>query len=77
MPVKAFILIEMEPKGINGAIQSLKAIPQVKTATAVAGPYDIVAIVESKNYEDIPRLITKEIQEVEGVLKTTTLLAFE
>lgn len=77
MPVRAFILIEMEPKGINGAIQALKTIPQVKSATAVAGPYDIVAIVESKTYEDIPRLITKEIQEVEGVLKTTTLLAFE
>ncbi len=77
MPVKAFILIEMEPRGINGALESLKAIPQVKSATAVAGPYDIVAVVESKTYEDIPRLVTKEIQEVDGVLKTITLLAFE
>jgi len=77
MPVRAFILIEMEPKSINGAIQTLKSIPQVKSATAVAGPYDIVAIIESKTYEDIPRIITKEIQAVEGVLKTTSLLAFE
>jgi len=77
MSVKAFILIEMEPKSINGAIQSLKKIPQVKSATAVAGPYDIVAIIESKTYEDIPRLITREIQAVEGVIKTTSLLAFE
>jgi len=77
MAVKAFILIEMEPKSINGAIQALKAVPQVKSATAVAGPYDIVAVIESKSYEDIPRIITKEIQGVEGVIKTTTLLAFE
>jgi len=77
MPVKAFILIEMEPKSINGAIQALKSIPQVKSATPVAGPYDIVAVIESRTYEDIPRIITKEIQAVEGVLKTTSLLAFE
>jgi len=77
MPVKAYILIEMEPKSINGAIQALKSIPQVKSATPVAGPYDIVAVIESKTYEDIPRIITKEIQAVEGVLKTTSLLAFE
>ena len=77
MSVKAFILIELEPKSINGAIQALKGIPQVKSATPVAGPYDIVAVIESKSYEDIPRIITKEIQSVEGVIKTTTLLAFE
>ncbi|MCJ7498176.1 MAG: Lrp/AsnC ligand binding domain-containing protein [candidate division Zixibacteria bacterium] len=77
MAVKAFILIEMEPNSINGAIQALKAVPQVKSATAVAGPYDIVVIIESKTYEDIPRIITKEIQSVEGIIKTTTLLAFE
>ncbi|MCJ7459429.1 MAG: Lrp/AsnC family transcriptional regulator [candidate division Zixibacteria bacterium] len=77
MPVRAYILIEMEPKSINGAIQALKSIPQVKSATPVAGPYDIVAVIESKTYEDIPRIITKEIQAVEGVLKTTSLLAFE
>jgi DNA-binding Lrp family transcriptional regulator len=77
MPVKAFILIEMEPKSINGAVKALKSIPQVKSATPVAGPYDIVAVIESRTYEDIPRIITKEIQAVEGVLKTTSLLAFE
>ena len=77
MPVRAYILIEMEPKSINGAIQALKSIPQVKSATPVAGPYDIVAVIKSKTYEDIPRIITKEIQSVEGVLKTTSLLAFE
>lgn len=77
MAVKAFILIEMEPKSINGALEALKVIPQIQYATAVAGPYDIVAIVESKSYEEIPKLITREIQGVEGVIKTTTLLAFE
>lgn len=77
MAVKAFILIEMEPKSINGALESLKKIPQVKSATAVAGPYDVVAVLESKSYEEIPKIITREIQGVEGVIKTTTLLAFE
>ncbi|MDH4222315.1 MAG: Lrp/AsnC ligand binding domain-containing protein [candidate division Zixibacteria bacterium] len=77
MAIKAFILIEMEPRSINGALEVLNELPQIKSATAVAGPYDIVAILESKSYEDIPRIITKQIQAVEGVLKTTTLLAFE
>ena len=77
MAVKAFILIEMEPKSINGALEVLKAIPQIQFATAVAGPYDIVAIMESKSYEEIPKIITRQIQAVDGVIKTTTLLAFE
>ena len=77
MSVKAFILIEMEPKSINGALKVLTELPQIKSATAVAGPYDIVAILESKRYEEIPKIITKKIQAVEGVIKTTTLLAFE
>ncbi|KPL04350.1 MAG: hypothetical protein AMJ90_01250 [candidate division Zixibacteria bacterium SM23_73_2] len=77
MAVKAFVLIETKIDAIKSNAKKLMKKPHVKSAYSVAGPYDIIAMVEAKDYRDISKIVAKEIHSLPGILRTTTLLAFE
>jgi DNA-binding Lrp family transcriptional regulator len=55
----------------------LKKIEQVKEANMTFGPYDAVAIVESKDVNDLGRTLATLIQPIPGILETLTCLAVE
>ncbi len=72
--MQAYILISTEPGKPWEVAESALQIDGVKTAHAVTGPFDVVALVESTNIDELGKLLEK-IHAINGVLKTQTAIA--
>jgi DNA-binding Lrp family transcriptional regulator len=75
--MKAYVLISIRPGEVRDVVRQLKKIEQVKEANMTFGPYDAVAIVESKDVNDLGRTLATLIQPIPGILETLTCLAVE
>ena len=42
----------------------------------MAGDYDLVAIIQSAEYERLAEIVTEKLQGLEAITTTTTLMAF-
>jgi DNA-binding Lrp family transcriptional regulator len=43
---------------------------------SVAGDYDLVAIIQSEEYQRLAEIVTEKLQAIDTVTDTTTLMAF-
>ena len=75
MAAKAFILIETVVGRTKQVASTLQQLEGVKSADCVTGPYDVIAVVEEKNLNEIGVLITSKIHPVAGISRTVTCLA--
>ena len=75
MTAKAFILIETVVGRTKQVVSTLQQLEGVKSADCVTGPYDIIAVVEGENLNEIGLLITNKIHPVAGISRTVTCLA--
>ena len=75
--VTAIILINAQRNKIPETTQALAAMPGVTEVYSVAGPYDIAAIIRVKKNEELAELVTRKMLKVDGIEKSTTLIAFE
>mgnify|MGYP001038561492 CR=1 FL=1 len=75
MLAKAFVLIETAVGKTKDVVASLNQIEGVKTVDTVTGPYDVIAIVEAENLNDVGDLITGKIHAIDGISRTVTCLA--
>jgi DNA-binding Lrp family transcriptional regulator len=75
--VKAYSLISAEPGKTSEVFSKIKQIEDVKSAEAVAGPYDIVARIEVDSLEKLTKTIFGDIRSIPGVTNTTTLIVVE
>lgn len=75
MPV-AFILVETKLGQIEKVLDKLLDVEEVAEAYSVAGPYAIVAKVETDSFEKLVKVIPERIHTIEGITKTLTLTAF-
>ncbi len=75
MATKAFILIETVVGRTKQVASTLQQLKGVKSADCVTGPYDVIAVVEGENLNEIGVLITDKIQPVAGIARTVTCLA--
>lgn len=72
MSVSAYIFIETtQGKAIEIQTEVVK-IRGVKSASPVTGPYDIIALVEGKDVNELGEFIVTNIQNIPGVLRTMT-----
>jgi len=72
---KAFVLIETDvgrSKEVVVALSELKGVISVDTVT---GPYDIIAVVQGKNLNEIGDLVTGKVHPIPGISRTVTCLA--
>ena len=76
MAAKAFILIETAVGRTKEVVSTLQQLGRVKSADCVTGPYDVIAVVEGENLNEIGVLITGKINLVAGIARTVTCLAF-
>ena len=77
MTAKAFVLIETaigKSKDVTTTLVQLKGVTSVDTVT---GPYDIIAVIEGKNLNDIGDLVTGKIHPIVGISRTVTCLALQ
>lgn len=75
--VTAIVLIEAERRQIAETAEALLAIDEVKEVYSVAGAWDLVAIVRVRAYEQMADVVPVKLARVPGILRTTTLMAFE
>lgn len=75
MAAKAFILIETAVGRTKQVVSTLQQLKGVKSADCVSGPYDVIAVVEGENLNEIGMLVTDKIQPVSGISRTVTCLA--
>ncbi|TET26232.1 MAG: Lrp/AsnC family transcriptional regulator [Dehalococcoidia bacterium] len=75
MPAKAFVLIETAVGKTKEVVAKVKQLKGVKSVDPVTGPYDIIAIIEAENLNDIGDLVTGKIHPISGISRTVTCLA--
>jgi DNA-binding Lrp family transcriptional regulator len=75
MPKKAYVLIETETSKADAVAKVLQSKPGVVAADVVTGPYDVIAILQGKDADDVARMVIHEIQVVKGVSHTMTCMA--
>jgi len=75
MAAKAFVLVETEVGKTREVSAALKQLEGVKSVDLVTGPYDVIAIIEAKNLNEIGDLVTDKIHPITGISRTVTCLA--
>jgi DNA-binding Lrp family transcriptional regulator len=75
--VNAFVLVEGEPARLAELAAALVEIEGVAEVYSVAGDLaDLVAVVRVREHEQLADVVTQHIAALEGVVSTTTLIAF-
>jgi DNA-binding Lrp family transcriptional regulator len=75
--MKAYVLIDIRTGEIQDVIRQMRKIEQVKEVNMTFGPYDAVAIVESKDINDLGKILAGSIQPIPGIEDTLTCLTVE
>jgi len=75
MSAKAFVLIETAVGKSKEVVEAIKHLKGAKSVDTVTGPYDVIAIVEGENLNDIGDLVTAKIHPIPGISRTVTCLA--
>ena len=75
--VTAIVLINAKRDKIQETTQALSDLPGVTEVYSIAGAYDIAVIIRVKEPQSLADLVTKKMLKLEGIEKTTTLIAFE
>ena len=75
MAANAFVLIETAVGKSKEVVETLRQLKGVKSVDTVTGPYDVIAVVEGENLNDIGDLVTARIHPVPGISRTVTCLA--
>lgn len=75
--VHAFVLIDARPDRVADLPEQLAALDGVSEVYSVAGHADIVAVVRVRHHEELADVVTRHISQLEGIVDTRTLIAFQ
>ena len=70
--LKVIVLLNTSPGHIKNALQQIIEIVNVKEAFRVIGSYDIIAIIQSKSFSELRRIILK-IRKIDYIDNCITL----
>jgi DNA-binding Lrp family transcriptional regulator len=70
--ITAYILVQTESGKGASVGKEIAAITQVRSADVVTGPYDVIALADAENIEELGRLVLAKAQAVDGVTRTLT-----
>ena len=74
--VTAVVLIKAEGEKINTLAEQLVAMDAITEVFSVAGRYDLIAIVRVPQNEDLADVVGDDIRQLDGIMKTETVIAF-
>ena len=75
--MKAYVLIKIRAGEVNEVVKSLRKVDGVVEAHMTFGPYDAVAVVETKDVTTLGAITASMIQPISGVEQTLTCLAVD
>ena len=71
---RIYLLVNVLPGKDMSVRDTLRGIKGVMSADVVTGPYDIVAVVEGGDTEEIFDKVIKKVRRVKGITRTETFL---
>ena len=75
--ITAFVMIDVEADRIPETAQQISELDGVSEVYSVAGgDWDLIAIVRVMTHEDLAEVIPNHLNKVQGVVSTTTNIAF-
>jgi len=74
--IRALVLMNVERGKVPATAKQLAAMDEVVDVYSVAGGYDLVAIIQTQEYERLAEVVTEKLQTIDHVSRTTTLMAF-
>ena len=74
--VTALVLIKTERTMVNEVGEALSELVGVTEVYMVAGKVDLIALLRTKDNEEMAELVTRGILEVDGIVNSETLVAF-
>ena len=72
MAVQAYVLISASQGRTRDIVREVDGLAGVRSAHAVTGPYDVIALVEGSDINGLGETVLSQIQAVKGVLRTVT-----
>jgi DNA-binding Lrp family transcriptional regulator len=73
----AFVLINATPDRIAELATEMADVAGVAEVYSVTGDWDLLAVVRVRQHDEIADVVTKHIVELDGILHTTTMIAFK
>lgn len=73
----ALVMVRCRPDAVNRAAQTLAAVDGVSEVYSVTGEWDLVAQLRVPVWEDINRIVTEHIHQLDGLQRTETHVAFQ
>ena len=74
---KAFVLINAETGSEKDVVEKVKAMKNVEEAYFVFGVYDVIAIVEAPNIDELRNTIHTAMRQIEGIRSTCTMVVIK
>lgn len=75
--IKAYILIQTDVGSSVQVTEAIRELPGVLSAEEVAGPYDVIAVVESATVQGLGREVIARVQAIPHISRTTTCTVVE
>ena len=75
--ITAIVMIDAATDSIGEVAEAVADLPGVSEVYSVAGDVDLVALVRVRRHEDLADVIAGRLNKVDGVLATTTHIAFQ
>jgi len=73
----AYLTLNVRQSEWRNIRDRLRVLPGVAHLALVGGEFDVILLVRARDNADLRRLVLEEIQGMEGVLSTRTLLVFD
>ena len=73
--IRALVMMHVERGKVPATAKQLAAMDEVVDVYSVAGGYDLVAIIQSEEYQRLAEIVTEKLQAIDTVTDTTTLMA--
>lgn len=75
--ITAIVLLQTARGRAQEVAQQLLDIREVAEVYSVAGDFDLVAMIRVKEYDAMAEVVPGKLQRLEGVERTTTMMAFQ
>jgi DNA-binding Lrp family transcriptional regulator len=72
----AIVLIKSQTDQVSELAQRIVELAGVTDVYSVAGQYDLVAVVQVRDNEELAAVISDRIRKLSGIVDSTTLIAF-
>ena len=73
----AYVTLNVRQAAWRQIAEQLQTLPGIVHIALVGGEFDVVLLVRARDNADLRRLVLDEIQGMDGIVSTRTLLVFE